>query len=142
MIQQQTSESVYWMLLRFAFWAKSGLAKLAEKHDLSVVQLYTLGVLEPDVPTPMNTVSTVLRCDASNVTGIVDRLLTRGYIERNENSLDRRVKMISLTDEGKQLRTRLFEEMAAFQMPEFNSLDIDQQSQLRELLSLIVCPKK
>ncbi len=142
MTQQQASENIYWMLLRVAFRAKGGLAKLAEKHDLTVVQLYTLGILEPGTHMPMNNVSTILHCDASNVTGIVDRLLSREYIERNEHTSDRRIKMISLTKNGEKLRTRLFEEMTTYQIPEFDSLNHDQKAQLRELLSVIITPEK
>jgi DNA-binding MarR family transcriptional regulator len=64
--------NLYWMLLQVAFRSKHGLMKLAEKHDLTVVQLHSLGVMNPGEPIPMNMLSNLLLCDASNVTGIVD----------------------------------------------------------------------
>ena len=45
-----------------------------------------------------------LCCDASNVTGIVDRLEARGLVERRTAPDDRRVKHLVLTDDGRALR--------------------------------------
>jgi DNA-binding MarR family transcriptional regulator len=50
-----------------------------------------------------------LHCHDSNVTGLVDRLEQRGFIERLSNPKDRRVKLIALTKDGESLRGRLFE---------------------------------
>ena len=38
--------------------------------------------LDPDEPKPMSELAAALRCDNSNVTGIVDRLEDRGLVER------------------------------------------------------------
>src|ERR1700693_5035913 len=54
----------------------------AAEHDLSPPQLFLLRRLEPGKPTPMNELAAFLGCDASNVTGLVDRLETRGVLER------------------------------------------------------------
>jgi DNA-binding MarR family transcriptional regulator len=48
----------------------------------------------------MGELADVLSCDASNVTGIVDRLESRGLVERQVVPDDRRVKRLVLTDEG------------------------------------------
>ena len=48
-----------------------------------------------------------LACDASNVTGIVDRLEARGLIERRPGASDRRVKVLVITREGERLRATM-----------------------------------
>jgi MarR family transcriptional regulator, organic hydroperoxide resistance regulator len=63
-----------------------------------------------DQPRAMSEIATFLRCDNSNVTGIVDGLETRGLAERTASPGDRRVKLIALTAEGRRLRTRLMRE--------------------------------
>ena len=53
-----------------------------------------------------------LACDASNVTGIVDRLEARGLLERQPDEADRRLKVIALTPRGAAIRVRLIERLA------------------------------
>jgi DNA-binding MarR family transcriptional regulator len=132
------SENLYWMLLQVAFRAKHGLMKLAETHDLTVMQLYTLCSMTPREPIPMNTISCMLFCDASNVTGIVDRLLSQNYIAREEKPEDRRVKMITLTLKGEKLRKEILNSLRDYELPEFQQLSTTQNTELRNLLSLIL----
>jgi DNA-binding MarR family transcriptional regulator len=130
--------NVYWMLVQVATRAKHGLIKLAESHDLTVVQMQTLGVMQPGEPIPMNMVSCFLACDASNVTGIVDRLLASGYIQRQENPQDRREKMISLTPRGTALRQEILIAMADYELPEFKRLNETQLGQLKAILAILL----
>jgi DNA-binding MarR family transcriptional regulator len=92
--------NLYWHLLRVAISAKHLLMDLSEKYDLTVMQLYTLCMLDDNTSVPMSALSEYLHCDASNITGIVDRLFTRNLIRREENPKDRRVKMITITPQG------------------------------------------
>lgn len=39
--------------------------------------------------------------DAATITGVVDRLEARGFMTRTPSPLDRRVRLLALTDEGK-----------------------------------------
>ena len=48
----------------------------------------------------MSGLAELLFCDASNVTGIADRLEARGLIERRSAGGDRRVKVLALTSAG------------------------------------------
>jgi DNA-binding MarR family transcriptional regulator len=140
MNEDSMRDNLYWMLLQVAFRSKHGLMKLAEKYDLTVVQLHSLGAMNPGEVIPMNTLSCMLLCDASNVTGIVDRLLTQGYIKREENPKDRRVKMITLTPEGESLRSVLLEEIAHYELPELSRLTQAQRSELKAMLGVILQP--
>ena len=46
-------------------------------------------------------------CDASNATGIIDRLEARGLVERRPSERDRRLKCVVLTTAGKRLRRKI-----------------------------------
>jgi len=133
-----TQDNLYWMLIQVAFRSKHDLMKLAEKYDLTGVQLYSLGAMNPHEPIPMNELSCILLCDASNVTGIVDRLLAQGYIKREENPTDRRVKLITLTSEGEKIRAALLEEASRYELPEMKRLTNNQRDELKSMLSLIL----
>ncbi|MEO7617708.1 MAG: MarR family transcriptional regulator [Candidatus Saccharibacteria bacterium] len=103
----------FWLLLQLMFEAKHRLAESAEGHGLTMMQANVLAILEPGSPRPMSILSDKLGCDASNVTGLVDRLVKHGAIARQDNPDDRRVKNIVLTKSGVALRTAIVDELAA-----------------------------
>lgn len=72
----------------------------ASEHQLTGAQARVLALLARE-PTPMRQVARQLKCEPSNVTGIVDRLETRGLVERRADPADRRVKVAAATDEGR-----------------------------------------
>ena len=80
---------------------------VAAEFDVSPMGVKMLHSLEPGAELPMSAVAERLFCDASNVTGMVDRLEARGLLERRDSPRDRRVKLIALTDEGVELRERV-----------------------------------
>lgn len=86
-------------------------AALAEL-DLTFPLAHALRLLEPDRPRPMGEIAERLFCDASNVTGIADRLEARGFVKRLAGPSDRRVKVLALTPAGVELRRRVLEIMA------------------------------
>jgi DNA-binding MarR family transcriptional regulator len=84
---------------------------LAAEFELSPVQAHVLRMLGSG-PQPMSGLASYLSCDASNVTGLVDRLEGRGLVERRSAEHDRRVKLLCLTEAGGQVRQRLMERLA------------------------------
>ena len=74
---------------------------------LTFAQAHALRLLDPERPLPMSSLAERLFCDASNVTGIADRLEARGLVERRTAEADRRVKALTLTDDGVALRDRV-----------------------------------
>lgn len=68
-------------------------------------------VLMLEQPKPKREMADHLRCDASNITGLTDRLATRNFVERVPGE-DRRIKLVTLTDQGRLLRSRLVARVA------------------------------
>jgi len=101
------------LLVQFSFTQRATLPALAAELELSPAQCHLLNLLEPDSPMPMGQLAGALACDASNVTGLVDRLESRGLIERRPSDGDRRVKVLSLTPLGARLRSALLARMTA-----------------------------
>lgn len=106
---------------------------LAAEHELSPPQLGALKALDPDRPLAMSELAGVLGCDNSNVTGIVDRLEYRGLVERGPAEHDRRVKLLALTDAGRELRELLSDRLYA-PPEELARLSTTDQRALRDLL--------
>src|SRR4051794_15053764 len=83
---------------------------LAAAHEgLTSVQAKLLGQLVR--PLPMRELAALLGCDASNVTGIVDRLEAQGLARREADPHDRRVKRVIATSEGRETVRRVRAEM-------------------------------
>src|ERR1700752_3052466 len=99
------------LLVKFFFSQRERLPPLAEPFDLSPVQCHVLHLLEPERPLPMGRLADPLGCDASNVTGLVDRLEARGLVRRHPSVEDRRIKVIYLTPAGSRLRATLLRQM-------------------------------
>jgi len=99
---------------------------------LSPMQAHTLRFLEQ--PRSMSELAEQLLCDASNVTGIVDRLEARGLVERRAAPEDRRVKLLCLTDAGEAIRARVRERIEV-PPPELAGLSPHEQRELSNLLT-------
>jgi DNA-binding MarR family transcriptional regulator len=56
----------------------------------------------------MSSLADTLACDASNITGIVDKLESRGLVTRQGADADRRIKVLVVTQKGRQLRDQLW----------------------------------
>jgi DNA-binding MarR family transcriptional regulator len=111
-------------------------AKLAEL-GLSFSQAHALRLLDPDEAMPMSALAERLFCDASNVTGIADRLESRGLVRRQSLVGDRRVKALTITPTGMKLREQVMELMS--QPPDAIAAlsDADQRA-LRDILARAV----
>jgi len=103
-----------WQLLVQLFFAqRANLPPLAAELELSPAQCHVLHLIEPGRPIPMGQLAETLACHASNVTGLVDRLESRGLVRRRPSAADRRVKVLDLTPTGSRLRTMLLDRMTA-----------------------------
>ena len=127
------AEEAWELLLQIMQANKPRMIELARELEFSPVQLHSLRLLEPDVETTMRALARQLFCDPSNVTGIVDRLVARGLVERRGSDTDRRVKIIRLTPEGERIRASVVERMST-PPPEIAELALDQQLALRDAL--------
>ena len=88
----------------------------------------------------MSRLADALSCDASNVTGLVDRMESRGLVRRRSSTEDRRVKVLQLTATGARLRTQLLRQMTGGTLP-LSRLSLDQRRTLVKILEALVDEK-
>ena len=93
-------------LAQLSFAVQSAIARVADAHGLSQVQVRLLGILRDREPA-MLTLATFLNLDKSSVTGLVDRAERRGLVRRTTTPEDRRTVRVALTDRGRQLTQKL-----------------------------------
>jgi MarR family transcriptional regulator, organic hydroperoxide resistance regulator len=123
-----------WQLLWQVMQAnKPRMMALAQEMGLAPMQLHALRLIEPGEGMPMSSLAGMLFCDASNVTGIVDRLEARGLIERRPSATDRRVKLLVLTAAGDRVRSIAQRQMTQ-PPPEIADLPLEHRRALRDAL--------
>jgi len=123
-----------WQLVYELFQAnKPFMAALMAEFDLTPLQGWALKLLNVTQPLTMSDLADALGCDASNVTSIVDRLESRGFVERRPSAMDRRVKELALTAAGSEVHEQIVERMHQPPPPIGNLSQADQE-QLRDIL--------
>jgi len=97
---------------------KAKVMEIATSYHLNPGAMNALLFLEPGQPCSMRTLADAWKCDASNVTWLVDRLEEHGLAERRPHPSDRRVRSVALTRKGTRIRaqieSKLFEAPATF----------------------------
>ncbi|MEU9097070.1 MarR family transcriptional regulator [Streptomyces sp. NPDC048361] len=106
--------------------------RAAAAHSLTGAQARVLGLLSHE-PLPMRQIAQKLKCEPSNITGIVDRLEARGLVERRPDPADRRVKLAAPTTEGHTVATHLRESLNFAREP-LAELSPEERRVLRDLL--------
>ncbi|GHH17715.1 MULTISPECIES: MarR family winged helix-turn-helix transcriptional regulator [Streptomyces] len=104
----------------------------AGEHTLTGPQARLLSLLSLE-PLPMRKLAQKLKCEPSNVTGIVDRLESRGLVERRPDPADRRVKVAAATERGREVARDLREGLRFAREP-LAGLSEEERRSLRDLL--------
>lgn len=126
-------EEVVSLLFATAQRLQQHASSKAAEMGLTLAQAKVLVALEPGEAVPMRALAARLDYDASNLTGLVDRLEARGALERRPDPNDRRVKSLVITDEGLRLREEFRRRLFDF-TETFGSLTRAQLEELRSLL--------
>lgn len=88
-------------LAPFAALQRRALARAGCLRAISSTQLHVLFVLVSEGAMPMSRLADQLGVSLPNVTGIVDRMVERGYVERGRDLEDRRVVTVSASEAGR-----------------------------------------
>lgn len=132
-------QAMYWQLMQLMFQGKHRSYQIAEKFDLTLMQSSALTMLSQDEPKAMRTLSDYFMCDASTVTGLVDRLENRKLIARSNHPTDRRVKLLALTSQGAAIKAAILAETLKAEEERLNSiLTKDERATLRTLLDKLL----
>lgn len=105
----------------------------AVDRQLTIPQASLLWLVD-ETPKPMSALARALRCDNSNVTGLVDKLESRGLVVREPSPDDRRVKLVRLTDKGIRMRGEVRQRIQEDGLEWISTLDLADQQALVEIL--------
>lgn len=87
----------------------------AAGYDLTPVQYAALETIRAWPGLDQASLSDLIACDRATLSGVVDRLCSKGYVKRTVSPRDRRARVLTLTDEGTRLVVQLTPVVAALQ---------------------------
>jgi DNA-binding MarR family transcriptional regulator len=116
-------------------------AKMSRQYGVTGPQGGVLRHLRDSGPASSADLSRSLYVTPSTMTGLIDRLVSSGLVERIKKANDRRVSMINLTPAGKELSGRLPDPLELRLVSKLSDLDTGHVKQLttfvNELLSMV-----
>lgn len=103
-------------------------------HDVTPVQYAALATLADHPGIDQATLAGLIAYDRVTIGGVVDRLESKGLVERAVNDRDRRSRVLKLTGAGAALVTELAPVVAGLQDDILGGLDAGERARLMELL--------
>jgi DNA-binding MarR family transcriptional regulator len=106
--------------------------KFSKSFGLTGPQSAVLRILQVEGPMSSAGLSRKLYVTPSNITGIIDRLVKKGYVERVREEKDRRVVLIALTEEGDRIAGKLPDPIESILADKISSMSPEQVRTLNE----------
>lgn len=117
------------------------LAEEWMSFDVTMHQMHVLLLLHLEGEANMARLAQLLGVKLPTITGLVDRLVERGLVRREESPLDRRLVLARLTDAGQGMMDRLSEAGRVWLgriLKRVNIKDLQMMAQALEILSQAV----
>ena len=110
---------------------------LAIDITMSKQELFTLMITERLKEATMSQLSDHMNFPMSTATGIVDRLVKKGYIQRDKSESDRRIVVVSLTEKGEAFVQRLKTKLLDYIKRAYDTLESEEKQYLFRILDKI-----
>jgi DNA-binding MarR family transcriptional regulator len=124
-------------LVQVSFAVTAVLSRVAAEQDLSLTQLRVLGILRDRKPT-MAELADYLGLERSTVSGLIDRAVQRGLVEKNTDPADGRSVRVSLTAQARRLASGIVAEIGELMLPLTGRLNAGEQKRLTDLLAKVL----
>jgi MarR family transcriptional regulator, organic hydroperoxide resistance regulator len=129
-----TAAQAWKLMVEFFQGQRRHFERASAEFDLTKQQAHVLHVLAKEGPHSSRQLAQILGCDASNVTGLIDRLEARNLVTRKNVPGDRRMRMLAVTPAGAKLHRRIVASMAEAP-PAIAVLEPSEQRALRDLMA-------
>jgi DNA-binding MarR family transcriptional regulator len=114
--------------------AHGNLKKRLHAYGLTPIQFLTLTALEEEDGIPAGEIGKRLVLDNATLSGVLDRLSDRGWVEKQTDLNDKRLLRVFLTDKSKGLQADLAQEREQANAEILHSLSIEEKVLLKRLL--------
>jgi MarR family transcriptional regulator, lower aerobic nicotinate degradation pathway regulator len=132
-----TVEDLRDSLVQASFTVIAMVSRVAAEQDLSLTQVRMLGILRDREPA-MAELATYLGLERSTVSGLIDRAVQRGLVQKTSDAADGRSVRVGLTAAARRLEPRVIGEIGALLAPMTDRLTSAEQKRLTALLSKLL----
>jgi DNA-binding MarR family transcriptional regulator len=133
---RRCAEAALRVLPNFNRWTNAQVVREGLGGDLSLRQLAVLYLIRQETPT-LGYIARRLMVTPAVVTGIVDRLEKRGYVQRQADDKDRRVVRLALTEAGRTESVSVEEQLVDLIAKRLSAQPTDQLAELARGLALL-----
>ena len=109
-----------------------------EAFGVTPVQFAALQAVHNTPGVDQRTLARTIGFDTSTTAGVIDRLEARGLLQRNASPEDRRVRLLTLTDDGEALLAQVVPAMQRAQVRMLDPLNPAERAEFMRLLHLLV----
>ncbi|WNZ13199.1 winged helix DNA-binding protein [Streptomyces sp. 11x1] len=115
------------------------ITSILAEHGLTHATAQALWSIDPaEAPPSMKDLADRLHCNAPNLSFVMNQLTSRGLVERSTDPADRRSRVVTLTDDGRRVRSVVIE--ATLPLSPLARLDADDLLHLVSLLGKALEP--
>lgn len=100
-------------------------------------ELFTIMIIDRFGETTMSQLSDYMSFPMSTATGIIDRLVNKGYLQRSRSESDRRIVVITLSDKGKTFAQNIKSSLLKYIKEVYDSLDEEERHYLFRIINKI-----
>lgn len=98
--------------------------------SLSLSEIYALGIIQESAPLSQQDLGAALSLEKSSVTRLVQQLERRGWVLRERDAHDSRLRLLRLTEEGERIAGTIQRHMSERHAELFNGLSPEEQRAL------------
>ena len=123
-------------IIKTGHWLTDQISRELKEYDATEPQFNVLRILrgKKGEPITVQDIQEQMVQRTSNVTRIIDRLITKELVERKECRTNRRKMDITITEKGLETLKVLDKKVTAFHKPMTNNLNDDELGQLYKLI--------
>lgn len=138
-MKKESPAPVHTWLVMMKAW--NAIARYAmddlQKSGLWDSDFRVLEVLLHKGPLPVNVIGPKVNLTPGSISTAVDRLFKRGFVSRVESPEDRRIRMVALTQKGRNVIAPVFRAHAAIMEKVFSELSPTELKQFEDLLKRV-----
>jgi DNA-binding MarR family transcriptional regulator len=108
-----------------------------DDHELSVAQMATLMLLDAEGSSTVGDLANDLGRSLSATSRLLDQLVRRGLVSRQEDEYDRRVKRVALAEHGQELISRVQRQRAEAQLSVMAALSEADRADVMRAMTLL-----
>jgi DNA-binding MarR family transcriptional regulator len=79
---------------------KAAFAARCHERSISMAHVFVMSMIDRHGALPMTRVAEIIESGLPTATGLVNRMVERGFVRREHDTRDRRVVLVSLTEAG------------------------------------------